>query len=162
MAQDVTTFEALYRQYHADVHRFAYWLCGDADDAKDIASETFVRVWTSDTEIREGTVKAYLFTIARNLYLRRSIHTRRFTGISEENAGSTQRTERETEARSELEQTLAAMQSLSEIDRTVLTLRSFDELSYDEIAAITGLSIAAIKVKVFRARAALEAKRAQF
>ncbi|KAB2922678.1 MAG: RNA polymerase sigma factor [Bacteroidetes bacterium] len=162
MGQDSITFTELYRRYSADVHRFAYWLSGDPDEAKDIVSESFVRVWTSDAPIREGTVKAYLFTIARNLYLRRSVHTRRFTGISEENAGSTQRTERETEARSELEQTLAAMQSLSEIDRTVLTLRSFDELSYDEIAAVTGLTVAAIKVKVFRARAALEAKRAQF
>jgi DNA-directed RNA polymerase specialized sigma24 family protein len=46
---------------------------------------------------------------------------------------------------------------LPEIDRTVLLLRAEQELSYEDIAAATGLSVAAAKVKVFRARAKLAA-----
>jgi RNA polymerase sigma factor (sigma-70 family) len=63
-----TTFHELYSRYAADVYRFAHWLTGNADDAQDITSETFVRAWTAPEEPRMETVKAYLFAIARNLH----------------------------------------------------------------------------------------------
>lgn len=69
MNQDTVSFHQLYNQYAKDVYRFSFWLTGDADEAKDVTSETFVRVWTSTREIRVESVKAYLFTIARNLFL---------------------------------------------------------------------------------------------
>ena len=59
----------LYSRYAADVRRFAVYLTGDAALADDITSETFLRAWSSVGRIREATVKAYLFTIVRNLYL---------------------------------------------------------------------------------------------
>ena len=57
----------------------------------------------------------------------------------------------------EYARTIEAMNALPEIDRTVLLLRAEEDLSYQDIAAATGLSIAAVKVKVFRARAKLAA-----
>jgi RNA polymerase sigma-70 factor (ECF subfamily) len=50
---------------------------------------------------------------------------------------------------------LEAVHALPEIDRTVLLLRAEKQLSYQDIAAATGLSVASAKVKVFRARAKL-------
>src|SRR5215831_1092187 len=64
----MTDFHGLYERYANHVHRFALFLCDDPALADDITSETFVRAWTSPGPIREETVKAYLFTIARNLY----------------------------------------------------------------------------------------------
>jgi RNA polymerase sigma factor (sigma-70 family) len=46
---------------------------------------------------------------------------------------------------------------LPELDRTILIMRAKEELSHEEIAAATGLSIAAVKVRLFRARAKLSA-----
>jgi RNA polymerase sigma-70 factor (ECF subfamily) len=43
------------------------------------------------------------------------------------------------------------------MDRTVLLLRAEEDLSYEDIAAVTGLSVTAAKVKVFRARAKIAA-----
>ena len=63
----MTDFHELYTRYARDVHRFALYLSGDAALADDITSETFVRAWNSAAPIREATVKAYLFTIVRNL-----------------------------------------------------------------------------------------------
>jgi RNA polymerase sigma-70 factor (ECF subfamily) len=57
----------------------------------------------------------------------------------------------------EFRRTLEAVHALPEIDRTVLLLRAEQDLSYDDIAAATGLSAAAARVKVFRARAKLGA-----
>ena len=62
-------FHQLYEAHAADVYRFAYWLAGDSSEAEDITSETFIRAWVKHSSIRTETLKAYLFTIARNLYL---------------------------------------------------------------------------------------------
>ena len=65
----MTGFHDLYESYSQDVYRFALYLSGDPAVADDITSETFVRVWSSPEPIRLATVKGYLLTIARNLWL---------------------------------------------------------------------------------------------
>ena len=65
------TFQDLYESYAAEIYRFAFWLVGDGLEAEDITSETLVRAWTSSSPIRTSTLKAYLFSIARNVYLNR-------------------------------------------------------------------------------------------
>jgi len=153
MNQDSVTFHQLYSQYAKDVYRFSYWLTGDPDEAKDVTSETFVRVWTSTNEIRVESVKAYLFTIARNLYLHTKRKTKRSVRLEEEMRDTALQPDQAAEVRSELDEVMKALQTLSEIDRTVFIMRMEDELSYEEIAGSTGLSVSAVKVKVFRARA---------
>lgn len=155
MASDPTSFKELYQRYAQDVFRFAFWLSGDADDARDITAETFVRVWTSEQPIRDLSVKAYLFTIARRLYLQQRRRTSRHSPLTEENAGSSRDTERSLEDSSELDHVLHAMAELPEQDRAILIMRAAEELTHEEIAAATGLSITAVKVRIFRARAKL-------
>lgn len=157
MSKDITTFNELYGRYAQDVYRFVFWLCGDQEDAKDITSETFTRVWTDDNEIRPASVKAYLFTIARNLFLHQQRRTKRLSRLTEENAGSTRNTEKITEDRSALEQTLKALATLPDLDRAILIMRAKEDLSHSEIAFATGLSVAAVKVRLFRSRAKLAA-----
>ena len=65
----MTNFGELYRQYAPDVFRFALYLSGERADAEDITAETFVRAWSAPEPVRMSTVKGYLFTIARNLFL---------------------------------------------------------------------------------------------
>jgi RNA polymerase sigma factor (sigma-70 family) len=156
MNQDNISFHDLYARYANDIYRFSFWLTGDADEARDITSETFVRVWTSEADIRVESVKAYLFTIARNVYLHDKRRTKHKAALDETVLDSSMQPDRIAEARSELHVVLQAMQMLPEIDRTVLIMRAEDELSYEEIASATGLSIAAVKVKVFRARLKLQ------
>ncbi len=61
-------FHSVYERYSQDVYRFVCFLSGDASLAEEITQETFVRAWVTAKQIRVGTVKAYLFMIARNLY----------------------------------------------------------------------------------------------
>src|SRR5256885_13388600 len=65
----MTDFSALYANYAPAVFRFAMYLSGNRGDAEDITSETFVRAWTAPEPIAMATVKGYLLTIARNLFL---------------------------------------------------------------------------------------------
>jgi len=155
MSMNLLTFNQLYHTYAKDVHRFAFWLCGDTDEANDITLETFERAWLADSEIRTETVKAYLFTIARNRFLYKQKRHKRHTTLNEAMPDTAMALETRTELQPELQLTLEAMQQLPEIDRAVLILRAEEGLSYEEIARTTGLTVVAAKVKVFRARAKL-------
>jgi RNA polymerase sigma-70 factor (ECF subfamily) len=152
-----TTFHELYSRYAADVYRFAHWLTGNPDDAQDITSETFVRAWTAPEEPRMETVKAYLFTIARNLHRKQWQRQSRMEALDEAMPEQAAQPDEAAVSRDEFRRTLEAVHALPEIDRTVLQLRAEQELSYEDIAAVTGLSVAAAKVRVFRARAKLAA-----
>ena len=158
----MTDFESLYKSYAPQVRRFVLFLCGDAALADDITSETFVRAWIGQGKIREATVKAYLFTIARNLYRDNLRRNRRNTeledSIPDESPGLANRTEH----KAELAVVMKALQELPEIDRAVLLMRAQEEMPYEEIAQALELPVTTIKVKVHRARLKLMQVRATF
>jgi len=152
-----TTFHELYSRHAEDVYRFAHWLTGNPHDARDITSETFVRAWTAPEEPRMETVKAYLFTIARNLHRKQWRRQSRLEALDETMPDQAAQPDEAAVNQDEFRRTLAAVHALPEMDRTVLLLRAEQELSYEDIAAATGLSVVTAKVKVFRARAKLAA-----
>jgi RNA polymerase sigma-70 factor (ECF subfamily) len=157
MSTRSTTFHELYSRYADDVYRFALWLTGNPHDARDITSETFVRVWTVPEEPRMDSVKAYLFASARNLHRKQWRRASRLEALDEGIPDPAASPDEAAEQQDEFRRTLAAVQRLPEIDRTLLLMRAEQELSYEDIAATTGLSVTAAKVRVFRARARLAA-----
>lgn len=158
----MTDFESLYKSYAPQVRRFVLFLCGDAALADDITSETFVRAWVGQGKIRQATVKAYLFTIARNLYRDNLRRNRRNTeledSIPDESPGLADRTQH----KAELAAVMKALQELPEIDRAVLLMRAQEEMPYEEIAQALELPVTTVKVKVHRARLKLMQVRATF
>jgi RNA polymerase sigma-70 factor (ECF subfamily) len=152
-----TTFHELYDRYAGDVYRFAHWLTGNPHDASDITSETFVRAWTAPEEPRTETVKAYLFAIARNLHRKQWRRQSRFEALDEAMPDHATQPDEAAVNQDEFRRALEAVHALPEMDRTVMLLRAEQELSYEDIAAATGLSVASAKVRVFRARAKLAA-----
>jgi RNA polymerase sigma-70 factor, ECF subfamily len=150
-------FETLYRRYAPDVYRFALYLTGRPEQAEDIAAETFVRAGMSPEPLRVGTVKAYLFAIARNLHRMDLRRTRKHEPIDQEIRDDARGPEASAAARLRVERLMAHLQQLPEVDRAVLIMRAEDGLSYEEIAAAVGISVAAARVKVHRARARLAA-----
>jgi RNA polymerase sigma-70 factor, ECF subfamily len=152
-------FESLYRAHARDVYRFALFLTGREDDADDITAETFVRALTSREPIRVGTVKAYLFMIARNLNRAGYRRAARFTPLDTDLVDGARSPEATAASRLELRRVMQAMQTLPEIDRAALLMRANDALSYEQIAAALGISVAAAKVKVCRARVKLNTVR---
>jgi len=151
----MTGFEGLYRKYAADVYRFSLCLSGERGEAEDITSETFVRAWASPEPIRAATVKSYLFTIARNLFLQGLRKKSRHVELNENLRDPQASPHAQAEQKEELRAVLAGLQTLPEIDRAALLMRAFDETPYEEIAQSLGISLAAVKVKIHRARLAL-------
>jgi RNA polymerase sigma-70 factor (ECF subfamily) len=148
-------FSALYKTYAPEVFRFALYLSGNRTEAEDITSETFVRVWTSATTIEMKTVKGYLFTIARNLFLQGLRKNSKHVSLSPELPDSKSSLQMQTEQRAELRAVLLQLQKLPEIDRAALLLRTMEEMPYEEIARMLGISLGSAKVKVHRARLSL-------
>ena len=151
----MTEFAAIYQRYAQDVFRFALYLSGDRGEAEDITSETFVRAWTSPEPIRMATVKGYLLTIARNLFLQGLRRKSRQVALGDELHDPRAGPHDQAEQNAQLRAALAELQRLPEIDRAALLMRAMDEMPYEEIARALGLSLAAVKVKIHRARLGL-------
>lgn len=154
-------FEELYIAYSPDVYRFAVWLSGNTADAEDIAAETFARAWMNFTSIRTETLKAYLFTIARNIFLESKRKHREHEELSETLPDINLSLEKEVEHRSELDRIQVTLLSLPEIDRSAFIMRVQHDLPYEEIARVLNLSETAAKVKVHRVRKYIYANRTQ-
>src|ERR1700689_4503674 len=135
----MTDFSALYKKYAPDVFRFALYLSGERADAEDITSETFVRAWTSPEPIEMTTVKGYLFTIARNLYLQGLRKKNRNVELDDDMRDRQASPYVQAEQKQEFQTVLGELQKLPEIDRSALLMRAFDGVSYEEIARALGI-----------------------
>jgi RNA polymerase sigma-70 factor, ECF subfamily len=148
----MTDFTALYERYAPVVRRVSAHEEREPALADDLTSETFVRAWTASGDIRQDTVKAYLFTIARNLYRDSLRRARRREPLEAHIQDPQASAERQTEDRSELGYVLSAMQTLPDGDREALLMRAQEEMSYRAIARVLGITVVAAKVRVHRAR----------
>jgi RNA polymerase sigma-70 factor (ECF subfamily) len=153
------TFQDLYESYSSEIFRFALWLSGDIYEAEDITSETFIRAWVRFSAIRTETLKAYLFTIARNFFLDQRRKRKNNVTLRDIYPDPAPGPDRMVETHLELQIVLGVLQSLPEIDRTAFILRVQHELPYAEIARVLRLSLTATKVKVHRVRKKLLAAR---
>lgn len=132
--------------------RFVYKNVGDVQSSEDIVQESFVRMWETRDKVREGSDKSYLFTIAYRLVVDRARSLRHSSGVEVETLGRAGH----DSGYSDLAETLArALDGLKEEWRSMIMLRDWEGYSYEEIAAITGTSVASVKVGIFRARTEL-------
>lgn len=152
LAAPLVDFAALYRDHAAHVHRFALYLSADRSLADDLVSEAFVRVWTARERVELTTVRGYLFAIVRNLFLQHRNRQRCNGPLDERIPDDRPGPEARAAGQSRLRIVLAALDTLREIDRAAVLMRADGGLPYEEIAAALGISAAAAKVKVHRAR----------
>jgi RNA polymerase sigma-70 factor (ECF subfamily) len=140
-----------YRNTYGDLVRFLHRKVWDADRARDLAQEVFVRALDHDPD----NPRAWLFTVAANLArdeARGAVRRKRHLElIKYEVAESTVDPHDEIEERERMESVKAALAQLNERDRDVLLLWDAG-LDYDEIATQTGLARGAIGTTLSRAR----------
>ncbi|MCB9367471.1 MAG: RNA polymerase sigma factor [Calditrichaeota bacterium] len=153
-------FEAIYQKYAPDLYRFAYSLTLDADAAKDIAAETFARALLVYDPKRQPTVRSFLFSIAHKLTIDHLRRRGRSEDLDPDTLSLAPLFEDQTEHRDELLATLLHLRTFPELDRDAILLRA-QGLGYDEISAALGVSVAACKVRVHRARLKLAEWRAK-
>jgi RNA polymerase sigma-70 factor (ECF subfamily) len=152
MTDATMDFRMLYQLHAPAVRRLILFLGADGASADDIVAETFARAWTSASPLREESVKAYLFTIARNLHRRTAQRAHRHDELPPDLADESVSIEQRAEDRSDLDAALRAMSLLPQDDRAAILMRATEHMSYDEIARTLGLTAGTAKVRVHRAR----------
>lgn len=145
----------IYQKHADDVYAFAYYLTGDRDDAMDIVSETFIKLWTSSSEIRLPTIRVYLLKIAKNLFLKRIHLNQKKSPLDQAIMDHQAEPDRHFEGQNTLKRVSTALSSLPEQEQMALIMKAYHHLSYAEISQILNTSVAAAKVKVHRARVKL-------
>jgi len=159
-------FEELVRRYQRPIASYVYRMVGDYDAALDLTQEVFIKIYNSLSRYRsEFKFSTWIYKIAHNTAID---HLRRHTvrdqimtaggdsprseiAIESRRLTPEQESERE-ERRLEIE---SVVQSLPAAYRELIVLRHSHDLSYDEIAEVTGLPLGTVKNRLFRAREAM-------
>jgi RNA polymerase sigma-70 factor (ECF subfamily) len=168
---DSGEFEAFVRRYQDTVFAIAVRLLGNRAEAEDVAQTVFLRAFQRFDDIgRSAAAPGWLRTVTRNAclnYLTRYRSRWRFfseldraaggeTELDYEAAlaspGSLERDMARAEERHQLEQ---ALRRLPDRQRVPLVLFHFEEVSYQDIAALLGVSLAKVKIDIHRGREAL-------
>jgi RNA polymerase sigma-70 factor (ECF subfamily) len=142
--------EQVFDQYHQAVYDFAYRMIQRADIAEDVTQECFLALLRRPEKFdpRAGTMKTYLFGIARNLALKRFRDERTEPLLDDEAADGFDRAASMPIARA-VEQ---AISSLPELQREAVILFEYEGCTLEEIAAISGTDTGAVKSRLHRAR----------
>ncbi len=143
-------FESFYTEWRGRVFGYLVRMTGNRELAADIMQESFTRCFARNGDIENP--KAFLFTVARNLVCdhHRKAYRERDREDLTEPAGPDP--EAEFMVRERARRTLSALARLPETEREVLALAAEKSLTYREIALVCGISEAAVKVRVHRAR----------
>jgi RNA polymerase sigma-70 factor (ECF subfamily) len=159
-------FEELVRRYQRPIAAYVYRMVGDYDSALDLTQEVFIKVYNSLGRYRsEFKFSTWIYKIAHNAAID---HLRRYsvreqalsTGLDgdrreialESRRLTPEQESEKKERRSEIE---AVVHLLPSAYRELIVLRHSHDLSYDEIAEVTGLPLGTVKNRLFRAREAM-------
>jgi RNA polymerase sigma factor (sigma-70 family) len=139
------------------LRRYAFALLRDRDRADDLVQDTLERALSRWLLRRpDGDVRAWLFTILRNLHVSRWRSDRRRNTVDLDAAAVPGVAARQ-EAALEVHDVLAALDQLPEEQKSLLLLVGVDDFSYDDAARILGMPIGTVMSRLSRARQRLRA-----
>lgn len=163
---DHVAFRQLVERHQNAVIGTVAKMLGNHSEAEDIAQQVFLRVWRNAKRYRpDAKFTTYLFTITRNLVFNETRRKSRKKEVSsdEREENSNQLIEASPDRQPDAELLQAELQravdeaiaALPEAQRMAVVLRRYEQLPYEEIAAVLSLSVSAVKSLLFRARTTL-------
>ncbi len=170
LAGDDDAFAELVEPFESKVYNLALRMCGNREDAFDLAQESFLKAYRSLAKFKgEASFSTWLYRIVSNTCLDQLRRARRagarvsLDDPIETEGGALHREVADTTfepeqlaLRSEAgAQIKAAVAELPPDHRMAILLREFQELSYEEIAQTMGCSMGTVKSRISRARTAL-------
>ena len=159
--------DELLRVLQPQIYRFSRQMCRVAEDAEDVTQDAMIAIIRSITQFRgDSSISTWLYTITRNIVYKKFRTAKRdselSTGLKEhestvtETPGATNQTPLDNiQNRTTIKQVERAISDLEDGYRDVLVLRDVEGLSTKEVAEIVGLSEAAVKSRLHRARGQL-------
>ena len=151
-------FLAIYQRHRTPVFQFAWRLTGSQTTAEDITQECFLTlIRGSAFDGDRGGLRTYLFGIARNLVLRQLRISGREAEEEANDSASPVDVLNDLLAMERSDLVARAVERLPLLQREAIVLFTFEELSLEEIAEITGADAGAVKSRLHRARESLRA-----
>jgi RNA polymerase sigma-70 factor (ECF subfamily) len=148
-------FELIYKEYWGKIFRLCMGYVNDYELARDMAQETFIKVWQHLPEFRnEAAVGTWIFRIATNHCLRQ-LEQRRQMPPAEFPANLPEEERMDKEPQIQL--LYRSIAELPEIDRIIISLE-LEEVRQAEIAQIVGLSESNVRVRIHRIKEVLTRK----
>jgi RNA polymerase sigma-70 factor, ECF subfamily len=149
-------FEQVFRENVSRIYRLSYQYLGNPDAAEDATQETFLRALRSEKDFKQTSeIATWLFRIAVNVCLdgirqNKRRRTMSFDSLPEQTSGYSAHEDFE---KFDLQRRVrCAVNALPPQLKILVVLREFEDLSYQEISSITGLSIGTISSRLNRAR----------
>jgi RNA polymerase sigma-70 factor, ECF subfamily len=157
---DAASFDVLVERHRRQVYQVCYRFVGNHDDASDLAQDVFIRAYRSLRTFKgRSAFGTWLYRIAVNVCLNRVSGRQTVTEpldarehedrAHEQPEGAVLRHERAATVR-------AAIARLPKKQRATMILRIYHELPHEQIAAILGSSVGAVKANFFHALANLK------
>ena len=151
---DTAAFTMLVDRHAAACTRFAMRMLGNREDAEDATQESFIRAYRSLGRYEERQAfRTWLFQIlvnrCRTAALRRQRRQRMF--LVDDNAVALASVRPAAESSGVREELQRAIDALDPDQREAFLLKHVEQLSYDEMAAATGVGVSALKMRVKRA-----------
>ncbi len=154
-------FEKAVILYKDKLFNYLFWMTGDRFEAEDLLQETFLRYFKYGDSV--DNPKAWLFRVARNLFLKREKKRMRETSLELiEPAPVSPCIVYELEREELRKKVREELQKLRKHHKEILILRYMEGLSYEEIAEITGENLGTVKSRLNRAREKLREKLENF
>lgn len=147
---ELSTFKELFAEYYAPINNFLFYKCGDSALSEDLTQDVFMKLWDKRDEVKQDTVKSYLYTIANNMLLNKIRHEKVKMNFAEKH--KTQQEEQspqyfleEKEFKNKLESIIGEM---PDKQREVFLMNRIEDLTYQEIADRLNLSVKAIEKRM--------------
>ena len=139
---------------HADaVYRFLLKNIRDKEKARDLVQDSFEKLWVNVGQVMAEKAKSYLFTTAYHKLIDQTRMDKRMADWDTVNMSEYSHSEQYSDVMEKLEKGVA---QLPADQCSVIMLRDYEGYSYREIAGMTGLSEAQVKVYIYRARVFLK------
>ena len=150
-AGDTAAFDELMIRYERQIYRVCYRFVENRDDAMDLAQDVFVKAFEHlPTFRRESSLKTWLYRIAINHCLNHvKKHSREFVEVTEYTVETGPSAHAHLEDQEQRDHFRRLVKQLPPKQKAILELRINEQLSYEEIARISGRSISTIKASVF-------------
>lgn len=153
---DLRAFDVLVRRYQLPVFRLCLGMLGDEDDAQDAAQDTFFMAWRAIGRFRgDAKFSTWLYRIATNRCLKELKRRPQRTEQLPDLPSTQSPPDEHFEAIERLAAVATAVSRLNDEQRIPLLLREVEDLTYNEIAEILGVTMTAVKSRIYRARVEL-------
>lgn len=156
MTQNIATidFDSLFREYYEPLYYFALRYVPDDDDCHDIVSGVFEQLWGNLSEVRQATVRAFLYTQVRNRCIDKLRHEKQKLQYADYVAAHSARyiETMEYDQQEERERIVAeVLDSMGEPTHSILVACYVDGLKYKDVAEKMQISVNTVKKHIVRA-----------